>query len=504
MPILRAVDRYLNGIVMYKAVLYALLLLTGIAILLGTFGMLPFSGANLALSLLVLFMVTWFANQFCAWIFGVSANPESAPITAAILFFVLAPAESLQGAALLALAGAVAMASKYVLAIRRQHVFNPAAIAAVIVGIPTGIASWWVGTPALLVPVLVLSLLVARKIRRFELVGVVLLAGALATAVMALASYGQALDSALWRFLISGPALFFAAFMVTEPFTSPGTRRARLLFGAGVGALAYLPLHLGPLFATPELALCLGNAAAFALSMRRRVMLTLTDKEEIAKDTFAFRFVTPHMPRFSAGQYLEWTLPHVPDDRGIRRYFTIAAAPTESELQIGVKFFPDGSSFKKALGELEPGARLYAAQLGGDFVLPADPDRKLAFIAGGIGVTPFRSMVRHLIDLGEKRNITLFYATRTDAEIAYRPLWEEAAAQLPFRMIRVLADEDARADDAEHGFVTHEMLRRRLPDWQERDFYLSGPDAMVQTYKHLLRGMGVADARIHTDYFPGF
>lgn len=496
-------DRYLNGMTMYKAVLYALGSLAAVAIALGASGALAYSGVSLAVSLVILVMVTWFANAFFAWIFGVAPSPESPPITAGILFFVLAPATDLGGAILLAVAAAIAMASKYVLAFRRQHVFNPAAVAAFIIGIPTGIAIWWVGTPLLLVPLLIVSLLVIRKVRRFQLVGAVIVAGAITTAAVA-ATYGQPVGTALMRFVISGPALFFAAFMATEPFTSPGRRRYRILYGIGIGILAYLPFHLGVVHNTPELALCIGNAFAFMLSLRRRLVLTLTGKSEIAKDTMAFRFSADPKPAFTAGQYLEWTLPHAPDQRGMRRYFTIASAPTEDELQIGVKLFPNGSSFKDALRALEPGARLYAAQRGGDFVLPDNPDEKLAFIAGGIGVTPFRSMVRDLLDRGQRRDIVLFYACKTGAEIAYHDLWDEASRTTGMRTICVLADEDAPGDDVERGFITAAMLQRRLPDWQERTFYLSGPDAMVQTYRHLLRGMGVASGRIRTDYFPGF
>lgn len=502
---LSRLDRLLNGITMYRVVLYALLCLAAAAIVLAAFGALAFGPLQLLASLLVLLFAAYGANSLIAWIFGIPQNHESPVITAAILFFVLSPASTPRDGALLALAAIAAMASKYALVIGRQHVFNPAAVAAVAIGIPTGIATWWIGTPAMLLPTAVAAFMVVRKVRRGELFAVTV-AGGLAAAALVSAWYGEPVLPGTWLYLASGPVLFFAAFMVTEPFTAPGTRGARLAFGAFAGILSSVPLGIGPVYATPELTLLLANAGAFLTGIRRRLVLTLVSREEVAADTYSFRFATDRTPSFVAGQYLEWMVPQeAPDTRGQRRYFTIASAPADPFLEIGVKIGAQRSSFKERLLALQPGATVYGAMRGGDFTLPADPATKLAFIAGGIGVTPFRSMVRQLLARGERRDAVLLYACRADADIAYRDLWTEAATKTGLRTVYVLADDPARTgDDVEHGFLTAETVRQRLPDWQERLFYLSGPDAMVQAYKRLLREMGVPPGRIRTDYFPGF
>lgn len=502
---LAPIDRLLNGFTMYRVITYALFLLAAVSIALGAAGFLSFGAGWLLVSLLVLVWASYASNALIAWILGIPQNHESPVITGAILFFVLSPASTLREAGLLALAAIVAMASKYVLAIGRQHVFNPAALAAVVIGIPTGIATWWIGTPALLLPTAIAALMVVRKVRRGQLFGITFAAG-LATSAIVSIWYGEPILSSSWMYLASGPMLFFAAFMVTEPFTSPGTRGPRLLYGAFNGILSSIPLGFGPVYATPELTLLLANVGAFMTSIRRRLVLTLVSREEIAADTYAFHFRTDRKPAFLPGQYLEWMVAQEkPDSRGQRRYFTIASAPAEDPLSIGVKIGAERSSFKEQLLAMQPGDTAYGAMRGGDFTLPSDTSEKLAFVAGGIGVTPFRSMIRQMVLTGEKRDVTMFYACRTGADVAYADLWEEASAKVGLRTVCVLANDDARTGDGiEHGFLTAEIVAKRLPDWKERTFYLSGPDAMVQAYKKLLTGMGLPLSRIRTDYFPGF
>src|SRR5258708_34079548 len=110
---------------------------------------------------------------------------------------------------------------------------------------------------------------------------------------------------------------------------------------------------------------------------------------------------------------MEWTVGHAHSDTGgNRRYFTLASSPTEKEVHLGVRFYDPSSSFQRAVVELPAGSTIVAGQVAGEFTLPKDPQKKLVFIAGGIGITPFRSMVKYLLDRDEKRAITLFYSNR--------------------------------------------------------------------------------------------
>lgn len=123
--------------------------------------------------------------------------------------------------------------------------------------------------------------------------------------------------------------------------------------------------------------------------------------------------------RWKAGQYLHYILNHPnPDDRGVERYFSIASAPHEKNVMLTTRFAPKGSSFKKTLKKLKPGDVIEAREKGGDFIL--DHRKKMfVFIAGGIGITPFRAI---LLDLDRNRkplNVQLLYTNRNN-DFPYR------------------------------------------------------------------------------------
>src|SRR5262249_30713973 len=369
-------------------VLYFLIFLAVAALGLSFLGLLPFQPADLLASLSVLVFVCWIANSAFAKVFKAPANTESLFITAFILALIITPRSPAHyfsaGSAVYVWAGVWAMASKYLLAIRRKHIFNPAALAVTLASFTLNqAASWWVGTSAMLPFVLLGGLLVARKIKRFDLIlgflaaaGAVTLGGTLAKGIGVL--------PAAWQLLADSPILFFAFVMLTEPLTTPPERTARILYGVTVGLLLSPSLHFGRLYSTPELALLVGNGLSYLMSRRATYLLKLRTTTQLAPDIYEFRFNGAARLRFRPGQYLEWTLRHSqPDSRGNRRYFTIASSPDEREVRLSVKFYPGSSTFKKALLAMRPGDEMVASQLAGEFVLPANKQEKLVFMAGG-------------------------------------------------------------------------------------------------------------------------
>jgi ferredoxin-NADP reductase len=179
------------------------------------------------------------------------------------------------------------------------------------------------------------------------------------------------------------------------------------------------------------------------------------------------------------------------DGRGNRRTFTLASSPTEPEVHIGVKFYDPSSSFKQTLHNLQPGQSVSAGMLAGDFLLPSDNSQKLVWIAGGIGITPFRSHAKYLLDTNQQRDVVLFYMVASNDEVAYRDIWDAAHNA----GIKVYYST---------GRLTPENLAEAVPDYAQRHFYISGPNAMVQNYKGLLKRAGVKRRRITTDYFSGY
>ena len=210
---------------------------------------------------------------------------------------------------------------------------------------------------------------------------------------------------------------------------------------------------------------------------------------------------------FEPGQYLEWTLAHKnKDDRGMRRYFTIASSPTEENYVAGIKFYEKSSSFKRTMVDMNIGDKIVAGQLDGDFTLPKNKNKKLVFIAGGIGITPFRSMAKYLIDTNEKRDIIIFNSNKTASDIVYQDIFYQAELRLGIKVVNTLTDLNSVPNDwrGETGFVNEEMILRYAPDFKQRTFYISGPPMMVSMFKEALKKMGVSRLHIKTDFFPGF
>lgn len=500
------IDDFLNRITMYRLVLYYLIVLLGVAFVLSLFGAVSFAPQALIVSILLILAVCWGVNIIFASVSGAATNVESVYITALILALIVPPTASFtaSGAAFLVFASAWAIASKYIFAIGKKHIFNPAAFGVVVSSIFIGAsANWWVTGSLWLLPFVFLGgLLIVRKIRRFDTVFAFFIAVIAATLVTtAPAGY---LASFSGTFLRS--SIFFLAFvMLTEPLTMPPGRFARMTYGALVGILFAPNVNIAGFYFTPELALLLGNVFAYIMSPKGRFMLTLVEKKLLGTGIYEFAFASDRPFSFQPGQYLEWTLPHEhPDNRGNRRYFTIASSPTETETKLGVRFYEPSSSFKRALLAMEPGGMLSASHLAGTFVLPRDPLRKVAFIAGGIGVTPFRSMVQHLLDTKERRDAVLLYSNRTALEISYSDVFERARQELSMKTVYVLTNEPQPVPGAHQGPIDAELIRAEIPDYRERTFYISGSHGMVESFRKTLREMGVPRWRIKIDFFPGF
>jgi len=169
-----------------------------------------------------------------------------------------------------------------------------------------------------------------------------------------------------------------------------------------------------------------------------------------------------------------------------------------------VKFYQNPSAFKRSLSAMKPGDVIYASHLAGDFTLPADKNTKLAFIAGGIGVTPFRSMVQDLIDRHDERSLVVLYGNDKADGIAYTDVFDRAERELGIKTIYAVADGPAERSNTYKGFIDAVLIQREVPDYKERTFYISGPRAMVVRFRHVLKELGVARSRIREDFFPGF
>lgn len=500
----RKLDQFLNGITMYRLLLYGLGVVAFAGILFSFTDQLSLPTAGMLTSLTVLLATCIGTNWVMHRIWGIPSNSGSSTISALILFCILPPSTEASHILTFFLAGMLATASKYIIAFRGKHLFNPAAFAAVLIGLFGLVhATWWVGSGPMLVFTATLGLLIVRKLRRMQFFLVFAGVSLLVSTLLSL-HHGYQLSDSLKSLLVSSPLIFFGTIMVVEPSTIPPRRRQQFTYALLVGGLSVSQWKLGALYATPELALVIGNLYSFAVSPKYRLTLRLHEKRQLSARVFDFSFIPDRQFAFSAGQYMEFTLETPFDDRGNRRTFTIASSPTEDKVHIGIKFYEPSSTFKQTLRALEPGGVIYAGHIAGDFTLPDNPAKKLVFIAGGIGITPFRSMVQYLASTDEQRDITLFYVVSDPNELSYLDVLEQPMKGT-LKIVTVLTAAEAPAGwQGYHGPLTADIITKEAPDIRTSTSYLSGPQAMVQNYKAQLKTLGIPRKRIKTDYFSGY
>jgi len=231
-----------------------------------------------------------------------------------------------------------------------------------------------------------------------------------------------------------------------------------------------------------------------------RATLDHTQDETDTIRTFYFRSAKPL--RYTAGQFIELTIAHSqPDDRGIKRWFTLSSSPTQKLLTITTKYAGDDqtSTFKKALFGLKTGDGVDISEPMGDFVLPRDSSVPLIFVAGGIGITPMHSMLQWLADSGEKRRLRFMYGVQTEGEIIFQETLAKADQHTT-----IVVSQPSDAWGGERGRLTAEMILGVETPSADTLVYLSGPEGMIEALRRDLQQHGVKPRQIVTDLFPGY
>lgn len=222
--------------------------------------------------------------------------------------------------------------------------------------------------------------------------------------------------------------------------------------------------------------------------------LTLKERKPEVPGVESFIFEPQEPLSWKAGQFLHYVLHHDPtDDRGSDRWFTVASAPFEKHVMLTTRFTEeDGSSFKKSLKELKVGETIEIADVDGDFLVE-NTDAEYVFIAGGIGITPFRAILKELDHLGKKIRATLLYSNR-DENIPYKAELDALAAGNPDFKIKYIIG----------SHIDEETVRKTAPNLQKSIFYISGPEPMVNAFNEMLKRMGVPESNLKGDWFPGY
>jgi ferredoxin-NADP reductase len=236
------------------------------------------------------------------------------------------------------------------------------------------------------------------------------------------------------------------------------------------------------------------------------VQARIKEKREVAKGTLMVVFdLLGADVDFQPGQYFWVTLldPPYDDDKGPRRHITVVTSPTERGV-LGLATRLRDSGFKRSLAELPEGTEVEVEQPKGSFALPQETDRHYVFIAGGIGITVFRSMLRYIADEALPYRITLVYSNRDRESTAFYDELRELEDSIPGLRVVFTMTEDPDWD-GETRRIDPEMLRDHLGDDLAAFTYLiTGPPAMVDGVVQTLENAGIPEAQVRPERFSGY
>lgn len=237
--------------------------------------------------------------------------------------------------------------------------------------------------------------------------------------------------------------------------------------------------------------------------------LPFVKKEQIAKDIWTFYFARKdtHVD-FLAGQFIRMTLDiKEPDERGSSRTFSIASSPLNREfLTITTRILQ--STFKKTLLDLVPGTIVKFFGPNGRFVLDEKEAIPRIFLAGGIGITPFHSMITYVAENNLSLPITLFVSFSTVEEVVFHE--ELTRISMDHQNIRIVytitkPEESQMSWDGEKGRISADLIKKYVPpDFVNSFFYISGPPPMVDAMFSLVKAMGIPDERVKKEKFVGY
>lgn len=237
------------------------------------------------------------------------------------------------------------------------------------------------------------------------------------------------------------------------------------------------------------------------------IQLKFIKKEEIASGTNAFHFEKPQGFEFIAGQYLNWRLINPPetDEEGTRRFFSVAAAPFEEDLMFATRM--RDTAFKRIVNSFKEGDLIDVFGPSGKLVLHEDSSTPAVFLTGGIGVTPFRSMILQTTHDNLPQKIYMFYSNRTLGDAPFLPDLENAQKENPnFKLINTLTDLEKLPEGwtGETGFINREMLQKYLEDISKPIYYIAGPPQMVEVMVKMLKNSGAPDEKVISENFTGY
>ncbi|MGH3072569.1 MAG: ferredoxin--NADP reductase [Gaiellaceae bacterium] len=231
---------------------------------------------------------------------------------------------------------------------------------------------------------------------------------------------------------------------------------------------------------------------------------TVAETREVAKGTLMVLFAVEEYPDYRPGAYFWVELPDRghQDEKGLRRHITLVTSPTDEGV-VGLATRLRDSAFKRTLAELRVGDEVEVEEPKGSFLLPEDTSVEYVFVAGGIGITPFRSMLRYIADTGAPYRVTLVASNPDHASAAFLDQLEELARRIDgMRIVLTMTDDPDWEGDTRR--LTADVLDELVGGLDDKTFLIAGPPAMVEDVSTSLHDAGVPDERVLASSFSGY
>ena len=231
---------------------------------------------------------------------------------------------------------------------------------------------------------------------------------------------------------------------------------------------------------------------------------TVAEKREVAKGTLFVLFAVDDYPEYRPGAYFWVELPDRghSDEKGLRRHISLATSPTERGV-VGLATRLRDSAFKQTLAELAVGDEVQVEEPKGSFLLPEETSADYVFVAGGIGITVFRSMLRFIADEGLPYRVTLVYSNRDRESAAFLDELEELERRVDgLRLVLTMTDEPAWEGETRH--LDAEVIGELVGGLDGKTFLVAGPPAMAEAVADSLLGAGLPEERVLADKFSGY
>lgn len=228
--------------------------------------------------------------------------------------------------------------------------------------------------------------------------------------------------------------------------------------------------------------------------------LKLVDKKEEATKTVSFFWEPENEVQFLPGQYFYYTLPLLkyPDDRGPTRHFTIASSPTEKTLMLTTRI-RETSGYKKTINEFKVGDTVEGEGPAGTFIFDEKSTKTQVFIAGGIGITPFRSFIKYAYDKNLKVPLRLIFSN-SDSEFVYKQELDEWANKIDLKIDYI--------DTSKTGHLNKTLILKSLKNWgldiKDTVIWVVGPPPFINAIEDEVEKLNISSDSVRTEKFSGY